>query len=46
VLNVGLNLRIIPAYGIVGASAVSSLTYLLACAFILLLVWKKSYVPL
>ena len=45
-LNVGLNLRIIPAYGIVGASAVSSLTYLLACALILLLVWKKSHVPL
>lgn len=46
VLNIGLNLRIIPAYGIVGASAVSSLTYLLACALILLLVWKESYVRL
>jgi O-antigen/teichoic acid export membrane protein len=45
-LNIGLNVRVIPAYGIVGASAVSSLTYLLACALILLLVWKESYVPL
>jgi O-antigen/teichoic acid export membrane protein len=43
-LNVMLNLQVIPVYGIVGASAVSSLTYLLACALILLLVWKESRV--
>jgi O-antigen/teichoic acid export membrane protein len=45
-LNIVLNIWVIPAYGIVGASAVSSLTYLLACALILLLVWKESHVPL
>jgi O-antigen/teichoic acid export membrane protein len=44
ILNLGLNLKVIPAYGIVGASAVSSLTYLLACALILFLVWKDGRV--
>ena len=39
-LNFTANLWAIPRYGISGASVVSSLTYFLAAAFVLLLVWR------
>lgn len=44
-LNIGLNLWAIPAYGIVGASVVSSLTYFVACVVILLVIQKGRYTP-
>jgi O-antigen/teichoic acid export membrane protein len=39
-LNFISNLWAIPRYGISGASVVSSLTYFVAAAFVLLLVWR------
>jgi len=39
-LNVGLNLLVIPVYGIVGASAVSSFSYFVAFLFIIWISYK------
>lgn len=38
VLNVGLNFWVIPRYGIVGASTVSSITYSAVCLFVLIII--------
>jgi len=39
-LNIGLNMWVIPEYGITGASIVSSLSYFVVCAFIFGISWK------
>lgn len=39
-LNIGLNMWVIPEYGITGASIVSSLSYFVVCAFIVWISWK------
>ena len=41
-LNIGLNLWVIPRYGIVGASVVSSISYFLAFFFILLIIRRTA----
>jgi len=38
--NLGLNMWVIPEYGITGASIVSSLSYFVVCAFIFGIIWK------
>jgi O-antigen/teichoic acid export membrane protein len=43
VLNIALNLWAIPTYGIMGASAVSSLTYSVMCILVLAMVLKGKY---
>jgi O-antigen/teichoic acid export membrane protein len=44
VANVGLNLWAIPAYGIVGASVVSSICYSLICVVVIVIIIKGAYV--
>jgi O-antigen/teichoic acid export membrane protein len=45
VANIALNLWAIPAYGIVGASVVSSICYTLICIVVTLIIVKGSYLP-
>ena len=44
VANVGLNLWAIPAYGIVGASVVSSICYSLICVVVIVIIIKGAYI--
>jgi O-antigen/teichoic acid export membrane protein len=43
VANIALNLWAIPAYGIVGASVVSSICYTFICIVVTLIIVKGSY---
>jgi O-antigen/teichoic acid export membrane protein len=45
-LNLALNLLLIPAYGIVGAAAASSIAYLAVTIALLLMYCRLSRVPL
>jgi len=43
IVNIGLNLWVIPRYGITGASIVSSVCYFLMFLIVLAVVWKRNY---